>query len=119
MSGNRRQLRKEERFIRDRTIHVYCTGCRRLFSKTHLLLKHRYAFSCGGNYLIEDEIHARTHTPLHDPDPMRLNTKRRSRRGRRPGEVRLSRMPGGSGFRNNWERMPFDGRQLLKWKEFS
>lgn len=75
--------------------HV-CTGCTREFFRMHQLRDHRHTFRCGGLWKAEDQV-----TPIYEQRP--LEPKLPKRRARTPGTVRPSRMPGGSGFRNNWQ----------------
>ena len=113
MAGHRRQRQRQvNSHIKHHVLDKkkYCTGCGRLFDKTHELLSHRYSFRCGGLFRIEQELEVPWARPrLVDPRPngvprdhISLQERRRLYRRRKgyhyPGEVRpghVSDVPGG------------------------
>jgi hypothetical protein len=104
MAGNRGKTMRLRRWEKRRMYgrRKYCTGCGRLFAYTHWLLNHRYTFRCGGMFRIRDELTGIPHVPLVPPEMESIRQRvRRRHKGRIPGTVRPSRMPGGSGFRNH------------------
>jgi hypothetical protein len=86
---------------------AYCTGCGVVFEKTHQLLDHRYTFRCGGEFGTDNRVlfpEGYTFEAQSARYPRREDgTRVRKHKARKPGTVRVSRMHGGSGFRNNWE----------------
>lgn len=94
-----RRTKARARLIAEKRLHVWCSGCGAWFYRTHHLLEHRRTFRCGGLWKkfhpelrIED-----TRTSAKKQELKEHETKHR---GRVPGTVRPSRMPGGSGYRN-------------------
>lgn len=99
---------------------AFCTGCGDTFRQTHLLRAHRNTFRCGGEWLPGGYKYDLTKPPLEDVTAGdRINGTQSNnywkqyddKRGRKmprhkariPGTIRVSRLTGGSGFRNNWE----------------
>lgn len=105
-----------------------CSGpCGLVFQKMHLLLQHRRRCRCGGEW--NEHVYVPTHMfaengnmiyysrpgvkfdpnkpPLVDESKIIHRNVNRIKspkhKARIPGTVRRSRLPGGSGFRNNWQ----------------